>query len=248
MPYFNEHVQSRIPGLDCACLSNPVNDLLDGFFDNLESPEGEMAFILGEGVNRSDPGLFANALITHYFRAAVFVEPQQARDLAHDLNDLVCSDDEAIPSPVSCFYAHYTSSTKMLRYFNAGHRPPLLFRRNPDQVLYLDRGGPALGSELTPRYVQGAVQMQSGDRLVAFTNGVAKSWSSQDEQTADASLARIMKSWEHESAAEIASFIIHDAPGAGNSSQQERIVVVASVDDEQPTACHTFSKQLAAAV
>lgn len=225
---------SRGKGLDLACVSSPSRDLLDSFLDTITSPEGEVAFIIGEGTNTSDRDLFLNSLIPHYFRAAVSSGQWEPRSLAIDLNDIVCSGNQA-NSEVTCFYARYTKSSQILRYFNAGHRAPLLIHGKSDQVINLSQGGPPFGSQRTPRYSQGAVQLQTGDRLIAFTEGVAKSWSAEDDVMADAELRAIMRRWKHERAEGIAKYVINEAPKAACFGQLERIVIAASVPANGPS-------------
>ena len=231
---------SAVHGLDYACLSYPLDDLLDGFSDSLHSPDGDVAFIIGEGTNSNDPGLFFNSLIPHYFRAAISTEPQEPACLASDLNDIVCSC-QAERSAVACFYAHYQSSSKTLRYVNAGYRAPLLVRSNPDQTFRLTKGGPPFGSELAPRYSQGTLKLQSGDRLTAFSQGVA-------DMHSEASITRIMRHWTKQPAAEIARSIIHNPPGGSSSTSLDRIVMVASFDEDRIATESAFAEPQLAAV
>ena len=200
--------------LDYAGVCRPDQDLLDGYFECLTSRAGDVAFVMGEGSNGGEPALFVNSLIPHYFSAAVGMDLQEPKQLACDLNDIVCGARETNTS-LSCFYAHYLAHSGALRYFNAGHQAPLLVRSNPYQVVRLNKGGPALGSELTPRY-------------------------------SEAALAGILRDWKGGNAAEIANFIVRDAPEPPFERQTERIVFVASLQGDSTVDARAADGELLA--
>jgi sigma-B regulation protein RsbU (phosphoserine phosphatase) len=214
-------------GFDFAAASRPVEDLLDGYLEWLVPSAGELAFVLGERTDMSDTALVSNSLILHYFRTAVSQAALTPRRFALELNHLVCNVWEC-ESTATCFYAHYTCSTKVLRFINAGHQPPLLIRRNPDEILPLSQGGPSLGLWNGTRFTEGAVQLKSGDRLAAFTRGVVEAWASEDDLAAEAALVRILHNWRNESANKIAKLMVDYERETGRT-QLDRIAVVASL-------------------
>lgn len=60
-----------------------------------------------------------------------------------------------------------------LLYINGGHNPPILARKNGEQVL-LHRTGPALGMLQDSVYSLGYVILQPGDTLLVYTDGVVE--------------------------------------------------------------------------
>jgi sigma-B regulation protein RsbU (phosphoserine phosphatase) len=77
----------------------------------------------------------------------------------------------------TAFLAELDPETRTMRYVNAGHNAPML-RRADGQIERLSSGGPPFGvplftdSEVT--YVSGTIQLQPGDLLFIFTDGVAE--------------------------------------------------------------------------
>ena len=62
----------------------------------------------------------------------------------------------------------------IIRYMNAGHYSPLLFKQ--EEVIALDTGGPVLGAfrETPSAYQVGQAQLDAGDILVCYTDGITE--------------------------------------------------------------------------
>jgi phosphoserine phosphatase RsbU/P len=70
------------------------------------------------------------------------------------------------------FFSLYDELTGELKYTNAGHLPPILFRK--DKVQLLEVTGTVMGAFPQSRYAEATLQMQSGDLLVCYTDGVTE--------------------------------------------------------------------------
>jgi sigma-B regulation protein RsbU (phosphoserine phosphatase) len=71
------------------------------------------------------------------------------------------------------FLANYEVETRTLRYSNGGQLPPLVLR--PDgSVVRLDRGGTVVGLLDDMQYEEGALTLQSGDIIIAYSDGVTE--------------------------------------------------------------------------
>jgi sigma-B regulation protein RsbU (phosphoserine phosphatase) len=80
---------------------------------------------------------------------------------------------------ITFFYAEFDERRSTLRYANAGHNPPLLLhegrregRKNGELVRRLDVGGTVLGIFFDAKFDEEEIQLESGDTLVAFTDGL----------------------------------------------------------------------------
>jgi sigma-B regulation protein RsbU (phosphoserine phosphatase) len=71
------------------------------------------------------------------------------------------------------FLAHYDSASAMLTYSNAGQLPPLVLSLD-GTITRLDKGGTVVGLMDGMHYEEGRVQMQSGDVLVCYSDGVTE--------------------------------------------------------------------------
>jgi PAS domain S-box-containing protein len=62
----------------------------------------------------------------------------------------------------------------VLHYATAGHVPPLLFRAATGETEWLGEGGLPLGVEDEPTYKNGALELNPGDTLFLYTDGVTE--------------------------------------------------------------------------
>ncbi len=71
------------------------------------------------------------------------------------------------------FLANYDVASRVLRYSNGGQLPPLVLRAD-GSVLRLDKGGTVVGLLDDIFYDEGAIALQQGDLLVAYSDGVTE--------------------------------------------------------------------------
>src|SRR5579862_2875241 len=69
------------------------------------------------------------------------------------------------------FYGVFDGVTRTLRYANAGHNPPMVLRRD-GTVEWLAAGGAPVGMFPDSRYEESIVQLDPGDVVIAYTDGV----------------------------------------------------------------------------
>jgi sigma-B regulation protein RsbU (phosphoserine phosphatase) len=81
------------------------------------------------------------------------------------------------------FYAVYDGATRQLTFTNAGHPPPFYFHRG--KVQRLETGGTVVGLFGFATYDQAVIQMEPGDMVVAFTDGLTEPENSFGEEFGD---------------------------------------------------------------
>ena len=92
---------------------------------------------------------------------------------------------------VTFFYCVYDAATRRLTYTNAGHNPPLLVR--PDgTAIRLSRGGPVLGVFPQSHFDSGEAELEEGDRLVLFTDGITEARRASGDEFGEERLERIV--------------------------------------------------------
>jgi phosphoserine phosphatase RsbU/P len=97
---------------------------------------------------------------------------------------------------VTFFLAEFDEVTKRLTYVNAGHNPPMLVRRDHttprSAISLLPTGGPIIGTFLNEPYEQETIQLQPGDTLVMYTDGVTEALNSTDMEFGEERLRSVL--------------------------------------------------------
>ncbi len=131
------------------------------------------------------------------------------------------------------FYAQYHPPTRLLRYVNAGHNPPIICRpgESGNEILRLEEGGTVLGSVPHYPYQESSVQLRTGDVLVAFTDGISEAMNEKQEEWDEARLIDCISRSRSRSAPEIIAHILEEVDRftAGTMQHDDMTLVVVCV-------------------
>ena len=97
-----------------------------------------------------------------------------------EVNRELCQDQDERPL-TALFFARLDPHSNDLVYVNAGLPAPLLLRQNKT-VERLEEGGPMLGAMPAAVFRSGRVRLNSGDMLIAYSDGVTECRNSQDDE------------------------------------------------------------------
>lgn len=131
------------------------------------------ALVIGDVMGKGVPAGLLMALLRGMLRAEVLSGHAPDRIL-HDLNQLAQEDLAHSHRFVTLFYSDFDPRTRLLRYANAGHHPPLIWRRGTGQVERLDAPGVVIGLQPGADYDAGQTLLEPGDVLLYFTDGVTE--------------------------------------------------------------------------
>jgi putative ABC transport system permease protein len=90
------------------------------------------------------------------------------------------------------FYAQIDEGSRQLRYVNAGHLPPYLLRSS-SSIQELSTGGPVIGLFPQMPYEEATIDLQPGDVLVAFTDGVTEAMNASEEEFGEERLKELLR-------------------------------------------------------
>jgi sigma-B regulation protein RsbU (phosphoserine phosphatase) len=92
------------------------------------------------------------------------------------------------------FYGAFEGATRRLRYVNAGHTPPIVLRRN-GSIDTLETGGAPVGMFPDSSYEEGAVQLDPGDVVITYTDGVIEAANQSGEEWGVQRLLKATGAW-----------------------------------------------------
>ncbi len=113
------------------------------------------------------------------------------------INRLLCAS-TGPNSYATFFYARLDENTRCLQYVNGGHNPPFLLRNHQSGMIEeLTTGGMIVGMFPFSKYEEGTVQLESGDVLLLFTDGVSEAHNPQEEEFGEDRLKEALKRYGH---------------------------------------------------
>ncbi len=92
---------------------------------------------------------------------------------------------------ITAFIAELDTASRSLTWVNAGHNPPLLVRKG-GVVEQLEDGGLPLGAFIASRYKSGRTELQTGDALYIYTDGVIEALNESGAEYSEDRLIRLV--------------------------------------------------------
>ncbi len=157
------------PHFHVASASVPCRSIGGDFFDYFSLEGGAFGFTLGDVAGKGPPAALLTAMIQGAFAAQVGSNDSPAAVIAHINRTLIR---RAIQSRFVTVMYGVLAPDGRLTYSNAGHNPPILVGRNG--VRRLETGGLILGLFPHATYEEETLQMEDGDTLVVFSDGVTE--------------------------------------------------------------------------
>ncbi|MCC6476478.1 SpoIIE family protein phosphatase [bacterium] len=192
---------------DLGGMNFPSSEVGGDYFDFVPITESDLGVIMSDVAGHG----VAAALLMANFRACILIESRAhyaIRTILSRVNEFLVETNPP-DSFVTAFYGVLNRERHILTYSNAGHNPPLLLRKG-ETPRQLSAGGPILGVFPGVEYEEAHVQLQAGDLLVFYTDGVTEAENSGGEQFGVERLSDAAKRYATLPAYEIARRISHD--------------------------------------
>jgi sigma-B regulation protein RsbU (phosphoserine phosphatase) len=169
-----------IHGIDLAAHCRPALQLGGDYYDfmclktNISEKRKEKsrwAFVIGDVMGKGIPAGLLMTMLRGMLRAEVLTGLPPDRIL-HDLNQLAINDLDQSHRFVTLFYSDYDPRTRKLRFANAAHNPPLLWKSSDQKIIRLDAKGFVLGLQKDAEYHCGEIKLNQNDLVLYYTDGV----------------------------------------------------------------------------
>ncbi|WP_254977730.1 GAF domain-containing SpoIIE family protein phosphatase [Cyanobium sp. ATX 6A2] len=187
-----------IEGVDLAARCRPAFEVGGDYIDFIPTrprllgrrrERGRWAVVVGDVMGKGVPAGLLMTLLRGMLRAGALSGHAPDRIL-HDLNQLAQEDLSQSHRFVTLFYADFDPLTRLLRYSNAAHNPPLLWRRRLNRVERLDAPGLLIGLQSEADYGLESIVLEPGDVVLFYTDGVTEASSLSGERYEEERLQR----------------------------------------------------------
>lgn len=179
-----------LDGVTLGGLSVPAADVGGDYYDFMTTATGEVVVLIADVAGHS----ISSALLMAMCRSVL--REQVSRGLApHEVleatNATMYEDLGNAGLFITLFCASYDPATGHLRYANGGHNPPLL-RRADGTVVELDADGAPAGILPFVGFVPGEAQLEPGDHLVLYTDGIPEAGMERDDPFGEERLTAVV--------------------------------------------------------
>ena len=213
---------SQLPdvvGWEFAATLEPARETSGDFYDFIPLPDGRLGILVADVADKGIAAALYMALCHTLIRTYAAEHHTRPELVLGAANRRVLADARANWF-VTVFYGILDPKNRTLTYCNAGHNAPLLFRVNHDHAVHLlSPTGMALGVVEEAVWQQSVVELDAGDALVLYTDGVTEA---QNTQRAFFGEERLL---------EIARSALSASPSSGASASGLRDALVGGVRD-----------------
>jgi serine phosphatase RsbU (regulator of sigma subunit)/signal transduction protein with GAF and PtsI domain len=176
------------PGWDIAMAWQAARQVGGDFYDFISLPDNRLAIVIADVSDKGVPAALFMVLARSLVRASILSYHAPAEALKR-ANRLLLQDNRA-EMFVTVFCGVIDLATGEMRYASAGHNPPLLCRA--DGIEELEARGIILGIMKEVRLEEKTVQLEPGDTLVLYTDGVTEAINQDEEQFGEERLEQVM--------------------------------------------------------
>ena len=170
----------KINGVDLAAHCRPALQLGGDYYDFMclktnitdkRKEKARWALVIGDVMGKGIPAGLLMTMLRGMLRAEVLTGLPPDRIL-YDLNQLAINDLDQSHRFVTLFYSDYDPRTRKLRFANAAHNPPLLWKSADQKIIKLDVDGFVLGLQKDAEYHCGEIKLNENDLVLYYTDGV----------------------------------------------------------------------------
>jgi sigma-B regulation protein RsbU (phosphoserine phosphatase) len=221
----------RIATLDLAAHYQPAQRAGGDYYDFFPLPGGKWGVFIADVSGHGTPAAVLMAVthcIAHTHPGPPVPPAQVLAYLNHHLTARYVNQNGMF---VTAFYGIYDPATRTLTYSCAGHNPPRLKRCQDGSLLSLDgaRSLP-LGIADAGRYEETTQQLQTGDQIIFYTDGITEAHNPQGKLFGARRLDLVLENCTLEAHALLDTLIqsVEDF-AAGRAADDDRTIIVARV-------------------
>jgi sigma-B regulation protein RsbU (phosphoserine phosphatase) len=169
----------HLSGFEIEGAWEPAQVVGGDYFDVIRLSDTKVGICIADVVGKSVSAALLMANVQASVRAFA-VESASPAYLCSRVNSVLCSS-ISTGKYVTFFYGILDAARMEFLYANAGHLHPILIRAD-GETCDVENGGAVLGVFPTWQYANSRLQLQPGDRLLLFTDGITEATSAEGEE------------------------------------------------------------------
>lgn len=211
---------------EIAHAMKPAKDVGGDFYDFFEIDDEHLGLVIADVSGKGVPAAIFMAVSRTVIRLSGLLGIDAAACMK-TCNELLCK--ESVENMfVTVFYGIYNVKTGVLSYCNAGHNPPVVLASDGGRKALPLSESMALGIESEIVFKAHDLQMEAGDTLLMYTDGVVEAFNADHQQYGEAQLDSVLASSAGKSCNELTANILEDVHTfAGGAPQSDDITILA---------------------
>lgn len=207
-----------LPGWEVAADWHAAREVGGDFYDFIALDDESIGFVIADVSDKGVPAALFMSLSRTLVRASALERRTPAETLKR-VNELMLSDTRSNMF-VTMFYCILNWRTGELAYASAGHNPPILWRRAESRTELLRAKGVVLGIVDKIELEDRRVELENGDVLVLYTDGVTEPVNDQEIEFGEERLAETVAKGNKRPCAELVK-MIHEEVSAFVGAQPQ---------------------------
>ncbi len=210
--------------LECAARCVQARAVGGDYYDFLDLGPGRTGLVLADISGKGFPAALVMAGLQASLRSRL---AQDMLDLPRQLrhvNELLYRTSEA-NRYATLFLGLYDDAGRRLVYANCGHNPPVVLRED-GSVQRLAPTAPVVGLLEEWECAAGEVQLERGDLLALFSDGITEAFSDAGEEFGEARLVEILRAHRTLEAAALVDVVIRRVAEFSGSEQEDDMTLV----------------------
>jgi predicted permease len=188
----------------------PARGVGGDYYDFLRVGSDQLGIALADVAGKGIAAALVMSVVQASLRSLADDPAISLSHITNKLNRLLCAS-TGPNSYATFFYGRFDETTRTLKYVNGGHNPPFLLRNHHSGTIEeLSIGGMIVGMFPFSQYEEGTVQLQAGDVLLLFTDGVSEAHNPADEEYGEERLKELLKTYSDLPAPEMASAMLSE--------------------------------------
>jgi phosphoserine phosphatase RsbU/P len=233
----------NLPGIEIEAICRPARAVSGDYYDFIRISPTRLGVALADISGKGISAALLMANVQAALRSDVLryrdghsgtEEPVDTAEIISHLN-LHLFRNTSNERYATCFFGVYDSATRQLHYTNAGHLPPVYICGG--KVRRLETGGMVVGLFNDVPFQQGAVEIEHGGMLIAYSDGLIEPENVYGEEFGAERLVEVATRNKAASAHEIAEAMMHAADEWSGSPEQAddmTVIVMRFSSEEQP--------------
>ena len=171
-PPFPEHKE-----FDIYASMTPAKEVGGDFYDMFLIDDSHLAICIADVSGKGIPASLVMMISKILIKNVTLIDEKVDKALTR-VNHMLC-DGNKLDLFVTCWFGILDLNTGIIQYANAGHNPPLIFSHETGEFSYLrTKPNLVLAGMDSIKYVEHEIQIEPGDKIFLYTDGVTEATNS----------------------------------------------------------------------